>query len=158
MKSVREGTEKIIDQNLIVKHDWDASWNPNYALNKAFADLVMSRNGLITEELDSKRIEDRRYHFDLLLRWLPLLWCSQGALVHYCPLGCCQSRADSVQKIYGAFHAALLSYRPKVPALSRWLGVFQPLAWWVTAFTFHGIGPLVSVSYTHLTLPTILLV
>ena len=43
-----------------------------------------------------------------------------------------------MQKIYGAFHAVLLSYRPKVLALSRWLGVFQPLA-----FTFHGIVPLV---------------
>ena len=109
MKSVREGTENFIDQNFIVKHDWDASWNPNYALNKAFADLVMSHNALTTEEPDPKRIEDRRYHFDLLLRWLPLLWCSQGALVHYCPLGCCQSRADSVQKIDGAFHAVYTS-------------------------------------------------
>ena len=42
-----------------------------------------------------------------------------------------------------AFRSVLLGYRPNVPALNRWLGLYNPLVWWAFADNLFSIPPLV---------------
>ena len=143
MKSLRDGCEMHIKENLVVTHTWDDTWNENYSVNKALISLLM--HGDVQEDAGSHNAKAcRMQSAQLLLQWLPELWCLQrGRMVHYCPVGCCNSFEESVLKITLAFRSVLLNYRPKVPALNRWLGLYCPLAWWAFAHSFFSIVPIV---------------
>ena len=143
MKSLRDGCEEHIRNTLEVTHVWDEAWNENYKMNKSVLSLLLQ--GDFEEDshsLSAKACRDQSAQ--LLLQWLPELWCkTRGRIRHYCPVGCCKTFEESVYNISLAFRTVLLGYRPKVPALNRWLGLYAPLAWWVVAHSFFSIVPLV---------------
>ena len=131
MLQIKTSSADYIRNNLVVQHTWDSSWNSNYNTNKAMIDLLLSHVGLAgPDEERSDFVEKRRHDGYLLLAWLRMLWCVSGALVHYCPYGCCSSFQQSCDKMIFAINGFFLAYRPKILALHRWLGVSQPLCWW----------------------------
>jgi hypothetical protein len=72
-----------------------------------------------------------------LARMLPLAFKNQ--MVHFCGFGCCVDRAQSVDRIAELIIAVFLGVLPAVPALNRWLKLYQPLAWWTLAVVFGAV-------------------
>jgi len=54
-------------------------------------------------------------------------------LRHWCALGCCASREETVSKVQHKFEAAVWWRVPAEPACNRWTKMFPPLAFWNVA-------------------------
>ena len=143
MRDLRQGCHAFIKKHLRIAHVWDPTWDDTRRKkNKEFANLLLSKHCDSNSEM---RYSKRERAVECLLSWLPLLWFTANPhdLLHYCPYGCCQSREEAVDKICNAFDSMLLGYRPRVPAVHRWTKLFQPWSWWLVAFYFFSIIPVV---------------
>lgn len=150
MANLQQQVHSYIEESLEVVHEWDPSWAGARRKNEAVVDLFMSQkhdpdNCDDIDALDSTQ-KRRRAAFGLLLDFFPGLWydipgCKAGRLVHFCPYGCCTCREISVEKIKACYDDAILSWRPKVPAMNRWTRMWQPLGWWAIGFYMHGLIP-----------------
>ena len=140
MSSLGKRTKEFFDKNLTVVYEYNDEWRGHYQKNKAIVDLLLSSRDPGIDSSEHRSTEKgRRLAATKLIAWLPMLWCVVGNFAHYCPLGCCWSREESVEKCWSAFYTLLLSHRPKVPALNRWLGLYAPLSWWCFAMNFFFI-------------------
>ena len=74
---------------------------------------------------ESSRKKAWQAELDKVLDLLPYDWSSQQ-LLHYCPIGCCDSRATAVRKITEKFNL-LFSAAPPIPAPNKWLKMYPPI-------------------------------
>ena len=70
MKSLRDGCEMHIKENLRVTHAWDDTWNENFSVNTALMSLLT--HGDFQEDAGSHNAKAcRMQSAQLLLQWFP---------------------------------------------------------------------------------------
>ena len=65
-------------------------------------------------------------------------WTS-GTPIHYCPLGCCSSRQESVVKFCEAALGLSMPALPPVPSMNRWNTVSANMGWWACGLVVHNL-------------------
>eukprot|EP00974_Lingulodinium_polyedra_P068409 6625018-Lingulodinium_polyedra.AAC.1 len=79
----------------------------------------------------------RQRQLNEVAQLLPYDWAAPD-LLHYCPVGCCSSRSESVGKVKEAFHL-LFASAPPIPAPNKWLKMYPPISYLLVALLMHDV-------------------
>lgn len=63
----------------------------------------------------------------------------QPTPVHHCSLGCCESKTDTVAKMWLAILDVVFHRRPETPVLSRWTSCGSCVRFFLLASCFHNL-------------------
>eukprot|EP00971_Amphidinium_carterae_P352827 6492744-Amphidinium_carterae.3 len=140
MASLRQVVRAYIAEHLQIEFQVDPGWARHRSYNTSVVNLLLSE--FCSVEDDGHVLGTKRRNIaKRLLDCLPGDWrdVSGNGVIHYCPYGCCPTREAAVEKVFRCIEQFLLMARPRVPACNRWTKLYQPCAWFATAFSVHGI-------------------
>lgn len=117
VRSLRDVTREYVRSKLRLVFQEDESFEGNRSLHEKIMNLIVSQSD--DPDVPPGCQTKRRNAARELVKLLPGDW-SSSEIVHFCPLGCCDSPDSAADKIASAIDDLLLSRRPCVPSLNRW--------------------------------------
>ena len=63
-----------------------------------------------------------------------------GALRHWCPFGCCASKAESIERAAELIERTFFTTLPPVPSKNRWTKLYPPLSWFCVLAQFGNLA------------------